>query len=172
MPHGHNTNNQFNQEPGFLNIQNLEQQQGGGINASQIGGLVGLLGGPAGGIVGGAAGAGFDALASLFSGDGGFKKRRREAQNAFRGLQGSTIDENFLTRSAGQFQRANLPGLQKLFQRSASRVGLGSGIGQSAALEQFSELLARFNSQNLLQERQRVSRDRRVGAQGLASLVG
>jgi len=142
------------------------------LTPEKLTGLLGLLGGPAGGIIGGGVSSLLSAFSSLIGGDGGLKKRRREAQAAFRDLLGSNIDQNFLNQSSTQFQRANLPTLNKLFTRSAKRVGLDSGLGQGAALNQFSDLLARFNSQNLINERNVVAQNKRFGAQGLASLVG
>jgi len=143
---------------------NMQELLAGGAASGGLG-LPALLGLQAAGPV-------LGAIGSLLGGDGGLKKRRREAQAAFRDLLGSQIDTGFLNQSSQLFQQANLPTLENLFKKSAARVGLDSGLGQGAALNQFADLLARFNSQNFLNERNKVAADKRLGAQGLASLVG
>lgn len=165
-------------ELGGGNVSSGQTLQGGefqqllaAIQGPQASGLAGFLGGPQGALISQAAGPLLQAFGSLFFGDGGKGNRLKEAQGAFRDLLGSDIDEAGLQRGSQLFERSQLPTLNKLFQGAAGRVGLDSGIGQSAAIGQFGDILSQFNTQQFLQERQRVSQDRRLGAQGLASVI-
>lgn len=134
-------------------------------------GLAGVLTGPLGGVAAGAAGSLLNAFGALAFGDGGKKKRLREAQSVFRQLINSQVNQAALSQGSRLFERSQLPTLNRLFSQSASRVGLDSGIGQGAALAQFADLLAGFNTRQLLNEQNRVAQDRRLGAQGLASII-
>lgn len=140
------------------------------INGNKLTGVAGFLAGPQGALLSQAAGPLLSAFGSLFLG-GGKRKRLNEAQRVFRNLLNSSVNEAQLARGSQLFQRASLPALNRLFSQAASRVGLDSGIGQGVALNQFADLLAQFNTQQFLNERNRVAQDRRLGAQGLASII-
>ena len=143
----------------------FQQMQG---QQKQPTGLAGLLGGPYGGLLSSVGGG----LLSLLGGDGGRGKRMREAQGAFRGLANSQVNEGDFSRGADLFRRSSLPQLSNLYGNAAKHIGLDSGLGQGYALGQFQDLLGGFNSdlyQRLISEREQ---NKRLGAQGLASLVG
>lgn len=153
---------------GDLDINSILSLFGG---QQQQGGLAGFLGGPFGGVAAGGVGGLIGGIGSLIGGDGGRGDRLEEAQGTARGLAGSEIDEGELLRLMSLFDKSQIPRLNQLFGESASRVGLGSGIGQAFALNRHQDDRTAFSTQSLLDAIRRVSQDRRLGAQLQAGLV-